>query len=64
MVAEASPFTDFEQSVSDFVNALGGTSEFLNIGDHGVHGNGHGLMLEANSDEAAGPIIEWIARIE
>lgn len=63
VVAEASPFTEFEESVSDFVNALGGSSEFLNIGDHGVHGNGHGLMLEANSDEAAGPIIEWISRL-
>ena len=63
IVAEASPFTAFEESVSDFVNALGGSSEFINIADHGVHGNGHGMMLEANAAEAAGPIIEWISKI-
>lgn len=63
IVAEASPFTAFEESVSDFVNALGGSSEFINIADHGVHGNGHGMMLEANAAEAAGPIIEWISEM-
>jgi len=63
VVAGSSPFTDFEASVADFVNALGGQAEFLNIADHGVQGNGHALMLETNSDEAAGPILDWIARI-
>ncbi len=63
VVAGNSPFTDFESSVADFVNTLGGQAEFMNIADHGVHGNGHGLMLEANNREAAQPIIEWIAQI-
>lgn len=63
VVGETSPFTEWTPQVVDYINAAGGTAEFMDLGEHGVHGNGHAMMLEKNSDEAVGPILDWIARI-
>jgi hypothetical protein len=32
----------------------------VRLEDHGIVGNGHGLMFEANSDETVVPVVEWI----
>lgn len=63
VVGETSPFTDWAPQVADYITAAGGTAEFLNLGAHGVRGNGHAMMLEKNSDEAVVPILDWISRI-
>ncbi|MGO2110306.1 MAG: alpha/beta fold hydrolase [Pseudoclavibacter sp.] len=60
VVGEASPFTAFEAVVVEHLLAVGADAELLNLGDHGVHGNGHAPMLEHNSDAAIAPIIRWI----
>ena len=63
-VSAASPFTSWGHTMSDFINAHGGSAEFLNLGDVGVHGNGHAPMFEKNSDEAIRPILDWLAKIQ
>ena len=62
VVGETSPFTEWEPRTVAFLNELGGDVEFMNLGDHGAHGNGHAPMLESNSDESIVPILEWLDR--
>lgn len=64
VVGETSPFTEWEPQVVAFLRAAGSDAEFLNLGEAGVPGNGHAMMLEANSDASIGPILDWIARID
>ena len=30
--------------------------------EHGVNGNGHGLIYEQNSDSALAPVLVWLER--
>jgi hypothetical protein len=34
----------------------------MDLADHAVRGNGHGLIYEKNSDEALAPVLEWLTR--
>jgi hypothetical protein len=34
----------------------------LRLGDHGVRGNAHMMMLEKNNLQVAGLIAEWLTR--
>lgn len=36
------------------------TAEEIRLADHGVHGNGHAMMLEKNNREVLQPILEWL----
>ncbi|GGA64810.1 alpha/beta hydrolase [Pseudoclavibacter endophyticus] len=60
VVGEASPFAAFEGVVVEHLQGLGADARLMNLGDHGVHGNGHAPMLERNSDDAIEPILAWI----
>jgi pimeloyl-ACP methyl ester carboxylesterase len=60
VTAEASPFAPSGPAVVEFLCRRGADAELLRLHDHGVHGNGHGVMLEANSDEAVKPVIRWL----
>lgn len=64
MVGETSPFTPWAHLMSDWVNAAGGTAEFINFGDQGAHGNGHAMMFEKNSDAAIRPVLDWISKVQ
>lgn len=47
----ASAFAGFAQEIVDFLNTAGADAEWLHLPNHGINGNGHGLIFEANSDE-------------
>lgn len=47
----ASAFAGFAQQVVDFLNTAGAQASWLHLPEHGIEGNGHGLIFEANSDE-------------
>jgi hypothetical protein len=32
----------------------------LRLGEAGIHGNGHMMMLEKNSDIVAGALVRWL----
>lgn len=38
----------------------GAKADYTYLGDLGIHGNGHMLMLEDNSSEIAGVILDWL----
>jgi pimeloyl-ACP methyl ester carboxylesterase len=58
--AEASPFVHFHDDMVAFLMQAGCDVDSLRLADHGVHGNGHAMMLEANNAEALEPIARWI----
>jgi hypothetical protein len=62
VTAEASAFAAASPPTAAFLNAAGASAELLHLPDHGVHGNGHGLIYEKNSDEALAPVLEWLIR--
>ncbi len=49
-----------DEPIADWLNANGAKAEFIYLGDLGITGNGHMLMLERNSDALAQLIIDWI----
>lgn len=61
VVGESSPFTAWAPQMVDYLNARGGSADFMNLGDHAVHGNGHAMMFERNSEQAVRPILDWLS---
>ncbi|WP_347558018.1 hypothetical protein [Robbsia sp. KACC 23696] len=62
VTAEASAFAAASPPTADFLNAFGASVEVLALEDHGVRGNGHGLIYEKNSDAALAPVLAWLIR--
>jgi pimeloyl-ACP methyl ester carboxylesterase len=58
--AEASPFVHHHDEMVSFLQKAGCDVEGLRLADHGVHGNGHAMMLERNNAEALEPIVRWV----
>jgi pimeloyl-ACP methyl ester carboxylesterase len=46
-----------------FLRQAGCEVEDLRLGERGVEGNGHLMMLETNSREALQPILDWLAQV-
>ena len=36
--------------------------DLVQLADHGVHGNGHGIMIERNNAEALAVLTGWVGR--
>lgn len=53
---------DVDGAIVTWLKEAGAAAEFIALGEHGITGNGHMLMLEENSDEIADLIIAWINR--
>lgn len=62
VTAEASAFAAASPPTVAFLNAAGASAELLHLSDHGIHGNGHGLIYERNSDAALAPVLDWLTR--
>lgn len=60
VTAEASAFAAASPPTASFLNAAGASATLLHLPDHGVYGNGHGLIYEKNSDEALVPVLQWL----
>ncbi|WP_307672198.1 alpha/beta fold hydrolase [Streptomyces sp. V4I2] len=48
----------------EFLRAVGADAALLALADAGIVGNGHGLILEANSSDTVKPVIAWLERLE
>jgi pimeloyl-ACP methyl ester carboxylesterase len=57
----ASIFATFAPQVVDFLKTAGAAVEWIHLPERGIDGNGHGLIFEANSDEIAKLVADWIA---
>ncbi|MBJ9677411.1 alpha/beta fold hydrolase [Burkholderia gladioli] len=63
VTAEASAFAAASPPTAAFLDACGASTRVLQLADCGVHGNGHGLIYEKNSDAALVPVLDWITHI-
>jgi pimeloyl-ACP methyl ester carboxylesterase len=62
VTAEASWMAADNHGIVDFLAQAGASVEHLRLEDKRIHGNGHAMMLETNSDEIAGVIAQWIEK--
>jgi pimeloyl-ACP methyl ester carboxylesterase len=51
-----------DAATADWLRSMGADADYRFLGDHGVQGNGHMLMLENNSSEIADDIAAWLSR--
>ncbi len=58
--AEASFHSAYDPNTAKFLAQAGVAAEYVSLADAGIHGNGHMMMLEQNSDEIAALIDGWI----
>ncbi len=58
---ETSAQAGYAPKIVDFLKTAGAAAEHLHLPDYGVHGNGHGLIYEKNSDAALAPVLRWLA---
>jgi pimeloyl-ACP methyl ester carboxylesterase len=52
----------FDHCLAKWLNQAGVKTQFVRLEDVGIHGNGHEMMLEKNSDEIAKFIGGWIEK--
>ncbi len=62
VTAEASMFLAFDRHLVAFLEQGGCDVELIRLADHGVHGNGHGMMLERNHAEVLDLLASWVTR--
>ena len=55
-------FLGFDRHLVAFLAQGGCDVELVRLADHGVHGNGHMMMIERNHVEALGVLTDWAAR--
>jgi pimeloyl-ACP methyl ester carboxylesterase len=60
VTGEASPFAQFDGHLVAFLQQARCDVDRVRLADHGVHGNGHGIMLERNNREALQVILDWL----
>jgi pimeloyl-ACP methyl ester carboxylesterase len=63
LTAEASWKAAEDHGTVDFLRQAGARVEHLRLEDRGIHGNGHAMMRELNSDAIASVLAEWIEKI-
>ena len=62
VTAQASWMATDNHGTVDYLRQAGAQVEHLRLEDHGIHGNGHAMMLEKNSDDIARLLQAWIVR--
>ena len=60
VAAEASLFAHSCPATAAFLEQAGCRVHRIVLSEHGVHGNGHLMMLERNSRDALEPILRWL----
>jgi pimeloyl-ACP methyl ester carboxylesterase len=60
--AECSGFEPSCHATAEFLRECGASVDELRLGELGIHGNGHAMMLEKNNAEVAAVITDWIAK--
>jgi len=57
---EASYHASYDHCTSQYLTQAGVKNTFVNLGDVGIHGNGHMQMIEKNNLEIAGFMTRWL----
>jgi pimeloyl-ACP methyl ester carboxylesterase len=58
--AEASLLAEPSPAIAAFLEQAGCHVDRIVLADHGVHGNGHLMMMELNNREVLEPILRWL----
>ncbi len=61
VTAEASWANGTDPGTVAFLQQAGVAAEHVRLSEHGVHGNGHMMMMERNSGESAAVIESWLS---
>ncbi len=64
VIGETSAFAPASPPIVAMLAAAGAAAELIRLTDHGIFGNGHGLIYEKNSDRALQPVLQWLAHVE
>jgi len=62
VIADASLLTDRDHCVSSYLGQAGVPNDFIQLGGFDIHGNGHMMMLEKNSDQIASLLEQWLKK--
>jgi pimeloyl-ACP methyl ester carboxylesterase len=62
VASEASYHAPYDHCTSAWLTQAGVPNTFIRLADRGVHGNGHMMMIEKNSDAIAAVIESWVAK--
>ena len=62
VTSEASYHASYDHCTVRYLAQAGVASTFLRLGEAGIHGNGHMMMLEKNSDQVAQVIADWLGK--
>jgi pimeloyl-ACP methyl ester carboxylesterase len=60
IAAEASYHAPYDHGTSAYLTQAGVKHDFIRLAEHGIHGNGHMMMLEKNNLEIAAFLERWI----
>jgi len=60
IAAEASFYAPYSHCTIGYLEQAGVHPTFIKLADIGIHGNGHMMMLEKNSDEIAAVAAKWL----
>jgi pimeloyl-ACP methyl ester carboxylesterase len=60
--SEASYHASYDHCTASYLTQAGVTNTFIHLADIGIHGNGHMMMQEKNSDAIAGVMAEWLGK--
>lgn len=63
LIGETSAFAPASPPIVEMLKTAGAAAELIRLTDHGIHGNGHGLVYEKNSDETLRPVLRWLERV-
>jgi pimeloyl-ACP methyl ester carboxylesterase len=62
VTAEASYHAPYDHCTVKYLEQAGVRSTWIKLGDIGIHGNGHMMMLEKNNVEIASVISNWLSK--
>ena len=62
VVSEASYHASYDHCTANWLTQAGVRNTMIRLADVGVHGNGHMMMLEKNSDDIARVMREWLLK--
>jgi pimeloyl-ACP methyl ester carboxylesterase len=63
VTAEASLLGHFDTEVRDYLTQTGANVRLLRLADHGVHGNGHGMIFERNHLQVLDVVMDELGRL-
>jgi pimeloyl-ACP methyl ester carboxylesterase len=53
---------EMDKPIVDWLNQNGSRAELIALGERGIKGNGHMMMIEENSDQIAELLINWLEK--